>query len=191
MNANDEIELTRDLLQLDTINPPGDERECAHRIGRLLQDWGYGVEFYEHADKRTSVIARLGGADAKAPLCLTGHIDTVPLGAARWSRDPFAGETDGDKLYWRGSSDMEAGVGGMLLAAKNPAQHLRSTPGVVLVLTAAEEGGCIGSRHMIQVEGLLGRAGAMVVGEPTSNYPAVGHKGSMKFWAKFCGVSAH
>ena len=143
MNDKDEIALTRDLLQLDTINPPGDERECAHRIGRLLQDWGYAVEFYEHADKRTSVIARLGDSDAKAPLCLTGHIDTVPLGAARWSRDPFSGETDGDKLYGRGSTDMKAGVAGILLAAKNLAQHLRPTAGVVLVLTAAEEGGCI------------------------------------------------
>lgn len=191
MNASDEITLTRELLQLDTINPPGNERECAHRVGRLLQDWGYAVEYYEFADRRTSIIARLGASDAKAPLCLTGHIDTVPLGAAKWSRDPFNGETDGDLLYGRGSSDMKAGVAGILLAAKNLARHLRPTAGVVLVLTAAEEGGCIGSKHMIAVEGLLGRAGAMVVGEPTSNYPHVGHKGSMKFRAKFKGVAAH
>jgi succinyl-diaminopimelate desuccinylase len=31
----------------------------------------------------------------------------------------------------------------------------------------------------------------MIVGEPTSNYPFVGHKGSLKFHAKFRGVSAH
>jgi succinyl-diaminopimelate desuccinylase len=31
----------------------------------------------------------------------------------------------------------------------------------------------------------------MVVGEPTSNYPLVGHKGSIKFHARFRGVSAH
>jgi len=191
MNANDEISLTRDLLQLNTINPPGDERDCAHHLGRLLEDWGYAVEYHEYSDKRTSVIARLGASEAKAPLCLTGHIDTVPLGAAKWARDPFAGETDGDNLYGRGSSDMKAGIAGILLAAKHLAKHLRPTAGVVLVLTAAEEGGCIGSRHLIQVEGLLGRAGAMVVGEPTSNYPAIGHKGTVKFWAKFRGVTAH
>ena len=122
MNANDEISLTRDLLQLDTINPPGNERDCARRVGRLLEDWGYAVSYYEYADQRTSLIARLGGTDAKAPLCLTGHIDTVPLGAAKWTRDPFSGETDGDKLYGRGSSDMKAGVAGILLAAKNLAE---------------------------------------------------------------------
>jgi len=31
----------------------------------------------------------------------------------------------------------------------------------------------------------------MVVGEPTSNYPMVGHKGSIKFYARFRGVGAH
>jgi succinyl-diaminopimelate desuccinylase len=38
---------------------------------------------------------------------------------------------------------------------------------------------------------LLGKAGALIVGEPTSNYPLVGHKGSLKFHARFKGVSAH
>jgi succinyl-diaminopimelate desuccinylase len=37
----------------------------------------------------------------------------------------------------------------------------------------------------------MGKAGAIVVGEPTSNYPMVGHKGSIKFHAAFRGVSAH
>ena len=60
----------------------------------------------------------------------------------------------------------------------------------MIVLTAAEEGGCIGSRHLAQTQ-LLGKAGAMVVGEPTSNYPLVGHKGSVKFHAAFKGVGAH
>jgi succinyl-diaminopimelate desuccinylase len=61
---------------------------------------------------------------------------------------------------------------------------------VVIVLTAAEEGGCIGSAQLAKT-GLLGSAGAMIVGEPTSNYPLVGHKGSVKFHARFRGVSAH
>jgi len=58
------------------------------------------------------------------------------------------------------------------------------------VLTAAEEGGCIGSQHLARTQ-LLGGAGAMIVGEPTSNYPYLGHKGSLKFHARFRGVSAH
>jgi succinyl-diaminopimelate desuccinylase len=186
----DAVALTRELLRFDTVNPPGQERACARHAGALLEGWGFRVDYHEYAEKRTSVIARAGGSEPKPPLCLTGHIDTVALGTAAWTRDPFSGETDGDRLYGRGSSDMKAGVAAILLAAKGVAAKLPGTPGVVIVLTAAEEGGCIGSQHLARTQ-LLGRAGAMVVGEPTSNYPLVGHKGSLKFHAKFRGVSAH
>ena len=191
MTNADAVSLTRDLLRFDTVNPPGLERDCAHRLGSLLQERGFAVEFSEYEKDRTSVIARIGGSGAKAPLCMTGHLDVVPLGTRKWSRDPFAGETDGDRLYGRGSSDMKAGVAAMIVAALSFAGKLNNTPGLVLVLTAAEENGCIGSRHLAALPKLMGKAGAIVVGEPTSNYPMVGHKGSIKFHASFRGVSAH
>jgi succinyl-diaminopimelate desuccinylase len=186
----DAVSLTKSLLRFDTVNPPGRERDCARHAGALLKEWGFRVDYHEYDDRRTSVIARAGGTREQAPLCLTGHLDVVPLGARAWSRDPFKGETDGDRLYGRGSSDMKAGVAAMLLACKALAKKIQGTPGIVVVLTAAEEGGCIGSRHLAQTQ-LLGKAGALVVGEPTSNYPFVGHKGSIKFHARFRGVSAH
>jgi len=191
MSTADAVALTRDLLHFDTINPPGQERDCAHKAGKLLQDWGFSVEYHEYEEGRTSVIARAGGSASKAPLCLTGHLDVVPLGTRQWSKDPFAGEADGNKLYGRGSSDMKAGVAAMLVAASSFGKKLNGTAGVVLVLTAAEENGCVGSRHLAALPKLMGQAGAIVVGEPTSNYPMVGHKGSIKFHAAFKGVSAH
>ena len=191
MTTHDAVSLTRTLLQFDTVNPPGRERDCARHAGTMLEQWGYRVDYHEYEEERTSVIARAGGSDAKPPLCMTGHLDVVPLGTREWTKDPFAGEADGDKLYGRGSSDMKAGVAAMLIAARAFGNKLAGTPGVVLVLTAAEEGGCIGSQHLAALPELMGKAGAIVVGEPTSNYPIVGHKGSIKFHAVFRGVSAH
>jgi len=190
MSDADAVALTRSLLGFETVNPPGRERDCARYAGAMLQEWGFQVDYHEYADSRTSVVARLGASQKKAPLCLTGHLDIVPLGARPWTKDPFRGETDGDRLYGRGSSDMKAGVAAILLACRAFSKKLNNTPGIVVVLTAAEEGGCIGSRHLAQTR-LLGKAGAMVVGEPTSNYPLVGHKGSVKFYAAFKGVGAH
>ena len=189
MSSQDAVSLTRDLLRFDTINPPGRERDCAQMAGTLLKEWGYDVQYFEYADSRTCVVARAGSADKK-PLCLTGHLDVVPLGSRKWSKDPFAGETDGDKLFGRGVSDMKSGVAAILLAARSFASKLNGKAGIVIVLTAGEEGGCVGSAQLAKTQ-LLGNAGAMVVGEPTSNYPLVGHKGSIKFHARFKGVSAH
>ena len=191
MNAQDAVSLTRDLLHFDTVNPPGQERDCARWSGALLEEWGYKVDYHEFEEGRTSVVARAGGSDKKAPLCMTGHLDVVPLGTRKWSKDPFTGEADGGKLFGRGSSDMKAGIAGMLVAARTFGKKLHNTPGVVLVLTASEENGCVGSRHLANLPKLMGKAGAIVVGEPTSNYPMVGHKGSLKLHASFQGVSAH
>ena len=99
MNGADAIALTRSLLRFDTVNPPGRERDCARYAGGLLQEWGYQVDYHEYEDARTSVIARAGTSDRKAPLCLTGHLDVVPIGARAWTRDPFSGESDGDRHY--------------------------------------------------------------------------------------------
>mgnify|MGYP002013524554 CR=1 FL=1 len=86
---------------------------------------------------------------------------------------------------------MKSGVAAILVAVLQLAGHLRQGPGVVLVLTAGEETGTEGARHLVEVGDLLGPAGAIVVAEPTSNYPLVGHKGAL--WLRGCtrGVTAH
>jgi succinyl-diaminopimelate desuccinylase len=61
---------------------------------------------------------------------------------------------------------------------------------LTLVITAGEETGCEGAFHLYR-DGVLGRAGAVVVGEPTSNYPFVGHKGALWLRARTRGVTAH
>ena len=182
--------LTRELLAFNTINPPGMERACARHLGGMLEGAGFAVEYHEFAESRTSLIARIGGDAAKPPLCFTGHIDTVPLGAAPGARDAFAGETDGDRLYGRGSTDMKSGIAAFVADAIGLAPHVARGPGLVLVITAGEEIGCEGARFLADRD-LLGRAGAVVVAEPTGNYPFVGHKGLAWFEVETQGVTAH
>ena len=189
--APDPRALARALLGFNTVNPPGMERACARHLGAILEAAGFATATHEFAEGRTSLVATLGAGGERPPICFTGHLDTVPLGAARWERAAFGGETDGDRLYGRGASDMKGGIAAMLVAVRRLAPRLAGSAGLKLVLTAAEEGGCVGSRHLVEDGGALGGAGAIVVGEPTSNYPHVGHKGTIKFHARFHGVAAH
>ena len=182
--------LTRELLAFNTINPPGMERACARHLGALLEGAGFRVAYHEFAEGRTSLIAAIGGDAAKPPICFTGHIDTVPLGTARWSHGAFAGEADGDRMYGRGSTDMKSGIAAFVTAAVELAPKLERTPGLVLVITAGEEVGCEGAKYLAD-QNLLGRAGAIVVAEPTANYPYVGHKGLAWFEIETTGVTAH
>jgi succinyl-diaminopimelate desuccinylase len=71
------------------------------------------------------------------------------------------------------------------------ANRLRSSPGVVLIITAGEETFVDGARHLASLDGVLGQAGAIIVAEPTCNYPFVGHKGAFWLRARTSGVTAH
>jgi succinyl-diaminopimelate desuccinylase len=187
----DVIELARELIRFDTRNPPGGERDCAHYLGKLFEAEGFDVAYYEFDDGRTSLVARTSGAREYAPLCLTGHLDVVPLGAAGWERDPFAGEVEDGLLHGRGSTDMKGGIAAMTVAAIDAARQTGGAVALELVFTASEETGCEGAWHLTGTPGVLTPPGAMVIGEPTSNYPLVGHKGAFWLRALTRGVTAH
>ncbi len=186
----DPIALAQQLVRFDTVNPPGQEEACARHLGAILEGAGFRTSYYPLAPGRPNLVARIGGDADKPALCLTGHTDTVPLGAQDWSFDPFCGEVSGGKLLGRGSSDMKAGVAAIVAAAVALADRLDGTPGVELVITADEETGTNGAR-MLADERLLGRAGAIVVAEPTANALWLGHKGVLRFEALARGVTAH
>lgn len=183
------LELAQRLVRFDTINPPGFEKDCADHLGRLLEEAGLAVRPYAFGPGRTSLVAELKGSGDKPPLCFTGHIDTVPLGAQPWTRDPF-GEVHDGRLYGRGSSDMKAGVAAFVLAAARLAALRTGSGGLLLVVTAGEETGCEGAAHLVR-ERVLGRAGAIVVAEPTGLYPYIGHKGALWLRARAAGRTAH
>ena len=189
------LDIARDLVRMDTRNPPGREVECAHYLGDLLGASGLEVSYYEFAPERTSLVARLRGeggeTDRKKPLCFGGHIDVVPLGAKEWSVDPFGAEIADGRLYGRGTTDMKAGVAAFVhVAMKLAGEGRRGAADIVLAICAGEETGCEGSSHLGRT-GALGEAGAIVIAEPTANYPILGHKGALWLKVESEGVTAH
>lgn len=183
----DAIALTRKLVRFDTRNPPGREEACARFLRDLLRDNGFEVAVHALDEGRPNLVVRGAGTTDRSLLCLSGHLDTVPLGEAPWTRDPLAGAIVDDRLYGRGASDMKSGVAAMVAAAC----ALGPDPGVCLVLTAGEENGCEGARFLAE-QGLLPEAlGALLVGEPTANEPLVGHKGVLWLEITLTGRTAH
>lgn len=185
------LQLIRKLVSFDTVNPPGNERACAQHLGTMLEPVGFDVRYYEFADKRSTLVARLAGAEEKLPICFTGHLDTVPLGVSPWAKDAFAGERDGDKLYGRGTSDMKSGVAAMTVMALRLAKISHRRAGMMLIFTAGEETTCEGAAYIAGLPGVLGEVGAIVAGEPTANAPWIAHKGCVRYAITTKGVAAH
>jgi succinyl-diaminopimelate desuccinylase len=184
------LELTKELVRTETINPPGDESRAAELLGGRLAAAGLDVERHPLAPGRDSVVARWPGRGERPSLCLTGHLDTVPVGRAHWTREPLAAEVDGDRLYGRGASDMKGGVAAIVTAAERVAGLGPGEAGLELVLCAGEETGAHGASRLAE-SGALGEAGAVLVAEPTSNYPCLAHKGVVWLEASASGRSAH
>jgi acetylornithine deacetylase len=125
------------LVRIPSENTPpvGAEGRCQEHLAAALRTIGWEATLYEPPSVpgvvehplywpgrdyrgRPNLAARRKGAGGGRSLVLSGHIDTVPRGTQDWTRDPFGGEIDGNRLYGRGSNDMKAGVATNLFAAE-------------------------------------------------------------------------
>jgi succinyl-diaminopimelate desuccinylase len=183
------VAVAQDLIRLPSTNPPGEEAACISYLAKLVEGSGFAVETYEFAPDRPSLVARLSGRSNDAPLCFTGHVDVVPLGAKPWSQAPFGGDIVDGKLYGRGSADMKAGVAAFVEAAREAAATTLNR-GLTLVITAGEETGCEGAFDLAR-RGVLGKAALLIVAEPSSNELILAHKGSLRLAVTARGKTAH
>ena len=85
----DLVALTRDLVRIPTVNPPGDAyAPCAELLGERLRRRGFAVEYLRahgtpgDSDRhpRVNVVARLEAPGPGPCVHLTGHIDVVEAG---------------------------------------------------------------------------------------------------------------
>ncbi|MXP56840.1 M20 family metallopeptidase [Pantoea sp. Taur] len=184
------LELAQQLLGFNTINPPGNEADCMHFLADWLAEQGFDIALTQFGSDRLNLIASIAGTSAGKPLAFTGHLDTVPLGNQPWQFDPFGRDIDGDRLYGRGASDMKAAVAAFAIACVQHKAAIQAGRGVVLMITGGEETGCDGARALIEA-GNLPEIGALIVGEPTANYPVIGHKGALWLRCETHGKTAH
>jgi succinyl-diaminopimelate desuccinylase len=171
---------------MPSVDPAG-EAAIAQRLADRLDAAGLAVEVLASRG-RTNLVARLPGAGAR-PVCLSGHLDTVPVGEADWARDPFGGDIHDGLLHGRGACDMKGGVAAAVVAADHwAALPAERRPGLLLVLSGGEEVGCEGVRGI--ADGLE-PASAVVVLEPTGGKPRLGHRGVAWLDVAVPGVAAH
>jgi succinyl-diaminopimelate desuccinylase len=189
------VALAAELVRTPTVNPPGAEAVLVALLGERLGRAGFTLDTIDHGDGRASLIATLGGDAGRAPLILSGHLDTVPVGGVAWQDDPFAGVIRDGRLYGRGTTDMKGGVAAMVVAAERIAAAAATgevTLGgrLVLALSADEEVGTAGARAQA-AHPALPRSGSLIVGEPTGLRPGIAEKGALWIEVRFAGKAAH
>ncbi|MFN0146845.1 MAG: M20/M25/M40 family metallo-hydrolase [Dehalococcoidia bacterium] len=131
-------------LQIDTSNPPGNEKPAARFLGSLLEREGIACEYIETAPNREVLVATLKGDGTKRPLMLCNHTDVVPVEPQYWEMPAFEGIVREGRVYGRGAVDMK-GCGVMQLVAFLLAQRQRLplTRDLVFCAVPDEEAGSV------------------------------------------------
>ena len=175
---------------------PGVERQ-EEAVARRLADWlaaaGVPSRLVEVTPGRPNLLGTAGRRAAGArSLLLCGHTDTVPpnLGDAGHG---LSGEIREGRVLGRGAVDMKGPLAAMAAALVAVAGALADGGGeVTLAAVVDEEMESLGAEALVGdlERGDLAADGA-VVGEPTANRVALGHRGLEWLRVDFVGRAAH
>jgi len=142
-------EILSRLIQIKSVNPPGDETEVAKYLKGLFDKAGIRNEIIESAPGRGSFIAYLGEGSRR--LLFLSHTDVVPV-TPNWDVDPFSGIIKDSQVWGRGALDCKGLVAAEAFAMLQLAQNRSKLNGqLVFAATADEEvGGVYGVKYLLE-----------------------------------------
>jgi acetylornithine deacetylase/succinyl-diaminopimelate desuccinylase family protein len=184
------LRLIRQLIKLDSQNPPGDEREIALFVKAYLEKIGMEARVYEFKKRRSNVVAVWGGENKQHSLLITPHLDTVPAGK-NWRHGPFSGKLCKDKIYGLGATDCKGNLASLLEALQSLTEENTVLPyTLIFAATADEESGSEQGLIPLLTKGILAPSAAVVL--DASDFDIiVTQKGLVHLKVKVQGKRAH
>ena len=187
------VDLTIQLVQTPTENPPGNEKRAAQFLKPLLSKMGFKIKTVLSPKGRSNLVAEKRWGKGGRKLIFNGHLDVVPAGnPSQWKYPPFQGKLRRGKIYGRGSSDMKSGIASFLqaLSTIDRSRIPLHQGAVILHLVSDEEShGHQGMEFLTQQGDIQGDAA--LVGEATDLQPVIAQKGALWLRILTMGKSAH
>ncbi|ORX99452.1 Zn-dependent exopeptidase [Basidiobolus meristosporus CBS 931.73] len=181
-SSSDLLDLHKQLVEIESIS--GNEAKVGEFLASYLQSHGWTIERQEveginGGPARFNIFAHTGNKNPK--VILNSHLDTVP---------PYVPyRVEGDKIFGRGTNDAKGSIASQVIAL---AELQKESPDVAkevgLLYVVSEESGCSG---ITKANELSITPKAFIIGEPTENKLALGHKGALKFSVNSEGIAAH
>jgi len=196
------VAVLQQLLRINTVNPPGNERPAQEYLAGLLHGAGLETTLLGPDPERPNLVARLRGRAAGPVLGLLSHVDTVVADPAGWRHDPWSGALDEGCVWGRGALDMKSQTAAEAVAAWSLAREgWRPARGDLLVISVSDEevGGTgaewLTAEHpeLVRCDYLLneGAGESFDVGDDRFYSVCVGEKGVFRFTLTTDGVASH
>ena len=141
----------QNYIQIDTINPPGNEYRAVDFLAEIFEAEGIEYQTAESAPGRGNIWARLEGGNEPG-LILLQHSDVVPADEEFWTIPVLSGAIRDGVILGRGARDMK-GLGTLQLATFIALHRsgVELNRDVVFLATADEEaGGMFGVGWLIE-----------------------------------------
>ena len=183
------LELLRDMVRAPSHPGVARQEEAAARVlDAYLRGHGVASGLDEVREGRPNVIATVEGKEPGRHLLLCGHLDTVPPNAGS-PADFFSAAVENGRMSGRGTVEMKGALAAMAgaLVEIEGGGGLRSGR-ITLAAVIDEEMESLGAEALIK-SGF--KADGAVIGEPTGNRVAIGHKGLEWLEVVFTGKAAH
>lgn len=186
------LDFLKSLINIDSTNPPANEDNVVQVFKKRCESKNIPFDITNLSDQRSNISVTLKSDQRDAgKLLLSGHTDTVKIGAQEWKYDPFKGEIEDGKLYGRGTSDMKSGLAALYLALESVYEEgYELNKDIEFLATAGEEVDSIGAKHYVQST-TMDNIDAIIIAEPTSEKVAIGHKGALWIEVTLTGKTAH
>jgi succinyl-diaminopimelate desuccinylase len=202
-SRDDLIELTQSLIQIPTVNPPGDgyiaicdllEKRLAARGFQIERVRAEGALGDSDQYPRWNIIARHEGKHKGECIHFNSHTDVVATGDG-WTLDPFAGVVKDDRVYGRGACDMKGGLAASIIAAEAFIDVFHDYAGAVEISgTCDEESGGFGGVAYLAEQGWFNpeRVQHVIIPEPLNkDRICLGHRGVLWTEVETYGHIAH
>jgi len=184
------IKRTRELIRINSENPPGDERAVASFVARCLKKAGLRPRRIRLFARRDNVLAVFRGRSPRSSLLITPHLDTVPAGSG-WRVGPFSGAVRSGKVYGRGATDCKGNLAVAMEAMVSLAEDgARLKHDVLFLATADEETGSGRGLVPILERGIVRPSFALILDSDAFNI-ITAQKGLIHFRIRVFGRKAH
>ena len=200
------IPLLRSLVEIES--PYFHEENVMHFVHDWLSAHNLPARIHTfHEEKITdfhgmNVVGCLDSGKPGPTIYLGGHLDTVKL-CDGWTRPPFEGVVEGNRMYGVGALDMKSGDAAIMLALDEFNRNYGdSFKGKIIYQFASDEEGPFGLGTVALIEenmdGIRDGVDFAIIAEPSAGFTATPHpcicpgaKGGYNYTITIHGVSTH
>lgn len=194
MSSSNFFTLLADIIKTNTVSSDTPTEDCSNiELIELLKKetekrgGTYTEETVVESPLKKNLLMKFG--NGSGGILLSGHTDTVPYDRSKWNSDPFTLTETEDRLIGLGVIDMKGFFAHVFEAIDSIDLKTLNKP-IWILATADEETTMVGASSFVKKHPNF-KPDFCMIGEPTSMYPVIQHKGYMAYRIKVIGKSGH